>query len=162
MGPRHCSQIGSSMGFLSDVFSLQSGRYPVISRSTLGTWTLVQGVIYMMHGVAIEFYPKFWCLVMLSDEKSAMEGWFRAFGFAVFYIGLFYLFAGLADSKQFAAVSVFTRCVFVPILFSSLGVAGYIPIGIAVYFTLADPFFAVITFIVYQRDVAASGNPASF
>ena len=89
------------------VFSLEGGRYPVTNRSFLGTWSMIQGAIYVMHGLSTEFSLKLWSLVMLSDEGSAMQGWFRGFGFCVSYIGLFYLFAGLADNKQFAAVSVF-------------------------------------------------------
>ena len=92
-----------------------------------------------------------------------MQGWFRGFGFTVFYIGLFYIFAGLADNKQFAAVSVFMRCIFVPILFAGfLGGNGYIPPLMAVYYGLADPTFAIITFVVYQKSVADSGEPTSF
>jgi len=151
---------GKPTSFLSDVFSLYGGRYPVINRSFLGTWSIIQGAIYMMHGLSTEFYPKLWSSVMLSDEKSAMEGWFRGFGFTVFYIGLFYMFAGLADNKQFAAVSVFMRCIFVPILFAGfLGGIGYIPPFMAVYYGLADPAFAIITFVVYKKSVAGSDEP---
>merc|ERR1712050_417032 len=101
-------------------------------------WSMIQGAIYMVHGLSAMFVPKVWSVVMLSDEGSAMEGWFRGAGFAVFYIGLCYAFAGLADNKQFAAQSVFMRCTFVPTLFSGfLGLTGYIPPGFAIYFLLA-------------------------
>merc|ERR1712176_1394861 len=100
---------------------------------------------------------------MLSDEESATEGWFRGLGFTIFYIGLFYIFAGRADNKQFAAVSVFMRIVFVPTFFSGfLGGSGYIPPLIAGYFGLADPAFAIITFVAYQKKVAARDEPKSF
>ena len=149
------------MGFLGDVFNLESGRNFVTMRSTLGTWSIIQGAIYMLHGLSIEFYPKLWTIVMLSDEDSAAEGWFRGVGFTVFYIGLFYFFAGLADNSNFAAVSVFMRLLFVPTLFSGfLGFNGYIPVGVAGYFGLADPTFAVITFILYQRNFAGNASYA--
>ena len=140
------------MGFLSDVFSLAGGRYPVTSRSCLGTWSIVQGAIYMLHGLSKMLVPKLWSMIMLSDEGSAMEGWFRAFGFMVFYVGVLYVMFGIADNKQFSAQSVFTRCVFVPSLFAAfLGFNGYIPVGVAIYYGLADPTFAVITFVLYQK-----------
>ena len=115
----------------------------------------------MTHGLSIEFYPKIWSMVGLSNENSAAEGWFRGVGFAVFYIGLFYFFAGLADNSNFAIVSVFMRCVFVPTLFSGfLGLSGYLSVGVVGYIGLADPTFAIITFILHQKNFA--GNDLSY
>merc|ERR1719157_171811 len=99
---------------------------------------------------------------MPSPEKCAtimdcepLEGWIRGVGFTIFYIGLFYLFAGLADNKQFAAVSVFMRCIFVTTLFSGfLGNSGYIPSFVAGYFALADITFSLLTYNIYQKSVA--------
>merc|ERR1719157_66876 len=105
---------------------------------------------------------------MPSPEKCAtimdcepLEGWIRGVGFTIFYIGLFYLFAGLADNKQFAAVSVFMRCIFVTTLFSGfLGFSGYIPPFVAGYFALADTTFSILTFVIFQRSVADDGKPS--
>jgi len=52
------------------------------------------------------------------------------------------------------------RCIFVPILLAGfLGGIGYIPPFMAVYYGLADPAFAIITFVVYKKSVAGSDEP---
>jgi len=153
------------MGFLSDVFSLQGGRYPVTNRSRVGHLALLQGAIYIIIGLTAEFYPKLWSLAMLSDEKSAMEGWFRGWGFTIFYLGIFYLFAGIADNKQFAAQSVVMRCIFVPLLMGFLGGNGYIPPLVAGIFGSAIPAFSIIPFVVYHnhhKSVDDTHKPANF
>lgn len=142
----------TSTCFFSDVFSCPGSRYPVTNRSVLGTWSMIQGALYMVQGAITMFNPIFWSAVMLSDEESAAEGFFFVYGLMVCYLGLLYIFAGIADNKHFAAVSIVARCIFVPILFSGwLGGTGAIPPFMATYFGLSDPALGIITYVLYKK-----------
>ncbi|CAD7954764.1 unnamed protein product [Amoebophrya sp. A25] len=140
--------MGGFFGFVTDAFCIESGR----RLSTLAKWSFIQGGIYIVLGLLMEFFPALFPAIFLSDQKKATEGWFRAFGFAVFYIGLFYVFAGIADNSKFAAASIIMRIIIVPGLFVvPLYCMEAIPGGMAVFFGIADPTLAIMTLILYYR-----------
>ena len=118
----------------------------------LGKFLLFQGFTYHLLGGLLLFVPDAWTAIgLLPDFASGTREslYLRCFGFTVFYIGLFYDFAGLANSRHFALCSLFTRAAFVPTLFAMFLSLGYgLSPLFAAFFGLADPAFGVLTYLV--------------
>merc|ERR1712050_430979 len=145
------------MGYFADVFCLPGGQYTPKRRSCLGKFIIFQALTYMLIGGSHMIAPKLWASVhAIPDygDNFAAEGWFRCFGFVVVYIGALYLFGGLSDSKHFALASTFTRPALVPTLMTMcLGLTGKIPLPIAIFYGVADPVLALLTFVFYKTDM---------
>lgn len=144
------------MGFFADVFCLEGGTDTPLERSCTGKFVFVQGLVYVLQGLSQMICPRFWALVMLVPDGTYGDlnggGYFRAFGFVVSYIGVMYLFAGLADNLHFAAVSAFTRPVLAAMFLGVLGGFKYIPLPIAIYYSLIDSMLALLTLFAWKNN----------
>merc|ERR1712232_43244 len=100
-------------------------------------------------GLSMEFFPHLWqatSIVETFDSKQE-EGWFRGFGFTVFYVGLFYISAGINDNEHFAMASVFTRLVCVSvILIAPLTLMRLLPGSFCVAFEVFESSLALMTY----------------